>query len=92
MDERDLRAFLDELQGKRKAEQASARQKADPHRDALEKLLGQKVRFDSDPYGGGGGRTAGPPGRGREVGPFTSHESPLYVRYFLAETTPSNDN
>lgn len=65
MDERDLRAFLDEIQGKRKAEKASARQKADPHKDLLEQLLGQKVQFDRNPYAGGG--RPGPPGRGKEV-------------------------
>ena len=65
MDERELRAFLDEIQGKRKAEEASARQKADPQKVLLEKLLGRKVQFDRDPYAGRS--RPGPPGRSKEV-------------------------
>lgn len=75
MDERELRGFLDELQGKRRAAQATAREKADPHRALLEKLTGMKVKFDSDPYGSGG--RPGPPGRGKDVSYYIIPAFPL---------------
>lgn len=63
MDPKDLEATLAELQGK-----ASAKKKenepVDLHRDLLEKLLGQKVRFDGDPYVG---RSGGGTGTARDV-------------------------
>jgi hypothetical protein len=67
MDAHDLRATLDELQGKVRAS-AKAKEKIDPHREALEKILGQKIRFDEeDPYQDRPRQSAGPGPRGRDV-------------------------